>query len=331
MRSLIVLLLVVAVARALPHPEYAVIPNDAGNLKLVDLHQEEPESFFDAISDTRFLLYTQNNPDTPQLLELGNTDSIEASYFDPANPTRTTIHGWNGNEESEVNTLLRAAYLQKGDFNIIHVDWSVGADTTLFQTARNRVGAVGGTVAQMLKLLESYAGANPLDMTVIGHNLGGHIAGIAGKNFHEGQGLGNIVALDASNNLFSIDEPQQRVAVGDAVYVESIHTNTGQNGFDQPLGDASFYPNFGNRQPGCGIDVTGNCAHARAIHYFAESINSDRHFWSRQCSRYKDILMEECTAIGVDRKMGGEPVDTLARGIYWTSTNSNSPFATGVL
>lgn len=227
--------------------------------------------------------------------------------------------------------MITNAYLAHGDFNVIVVDWFVGADTTLYQTARNRVGAVGGAVARFLLDWIQFTGTTAAQITVVGHNLGAHIAGITGKNFIGRPPLGNVVGLDASLNLFSISEPAQRIAVGDATYVETIHTNAGQNGFDQPLGDSSFYPNFGRSQPGCGLDVSGNCAHARAINYFAESITTVRHFWSRQCSAYKDILMEQCTAIGVDRKMGGEPVDNLARGIYWCSTNSNAPFATGVV
>lgn len=229
--------------------------------------------------------------------------------------------------------MIRAAYQTNGDFNVIVVDWSTGAATTLYQTARNRVGAVGGAIAYFLLYLTRFTSADPGNFYLIGHNLGAHIAGIAGKNYDAERipRFGAIVALDASLNLFSMDSPNERIAVGDALYVESIHTNAGQNGFDQPLGDASFYPAFGNRQPGCGIDVTGNCSHLRAVEYFAESIITNTHFWSRQCEAYKNILMDECVAAGVDRKMGSEPVDTLARGIYWCSTNSASPFATGIL
>lgn len=229
-----------------------------------------------------------------------------------------------------MNTLVREAYFEKGNFNVIVVDWALGADTTLLVTARNRVGAVGGALAQLINMLTT-VGFDIANLNIIGHNLGAHVAGFAGKNYPGTTQVGAIVALDASLSNFDINVPAQRLAVGDAIYVESIHTNTGQQGFDWPLGDSAFYPNFGSRQPGCGIDVAGNCAHARSIEFFAESINTDRHFWSRQCSAYKDILVEDCTAIGIDRKMGGEPIETLARGIYWLTTNNASPFATGVL
>lgn len=239
------------------------------------------------------------------------------------------IHGQNGNLNTGINVLVREAYIAAGDFNVIVVDWSIGADTTLYLTARNRVGDVGGYLAMFMQNLIDIYQVDLATIQLVGHNLGAHIAGLAGKN-HNGQ-IGAIVALDASLSMFDINDPGQRVAMGDALYVESIHTNTGQNGFDEPLGDSSFYPNFGNRQPGCGIDVAGNCAHARAIDYFAESLITVRHFWARECERYKDILMEQCTANGVDRKMGSEPIETLARGIYWLTTNSASPFATGIV
>lgn len=226
--------------------------------------------------------------------------------------------------------MVREAYFENGDFNVIVVDWSVGADTTLLVTARNRVAPVGGTVAMLISML-TRSGFDIGNLYIIGHNLGAHVAGFAGKNYIGEERIAAIVALDASLSNFSNDRPEERLAVGDAVYVESIHTNAGQQGFDWPLGDASFYPNFGNRQGGCGVDVTGNCAHNRAIELFAESINTQIHFWSRQCSAYKDILVEQCTAAGIDRKMGGQPVDTLARGIYWLTTNNASPFATGIV
>lgn len=253
--------------------------------------------------------------------------SIGTSLF-----CRITIHGWNSNANAAVNILCRDGYLQLGQFNVITVDWGVGATTGNYATARNRVGSVGAVTSQFINLLRRvYPEVDPSDITIVGHSLGAHVAGFVGKNFINNEQLGVIVALDAALPLFSIDNPAQRVANTDARYVESIHTNTGQLGFDQPLGVSSFYPNFGNRQPGCGIDITGNCAHGRAVEFFAESITTTRGFWSRQCSAYKDILMEQCTAAGVDRKMGGEPVENLARGIYWTATNSNSPFATGVV
>lgn len=218
------------------------------------------------------------------------------------------------------------------DFNVIVVDWSAGAETINYISARNRVGVVGAVTSQLIQMISrQYPQAHPRDMVVVGHSLGAHVAGFAGKNQLGENRLGAIVALDAALPLFSIEQPAQRVNMNDAILVESIHTNGGLLGFDVPLGHSNFYPNGGTNQPGCGIDVAGNCAHSRAVEFFAESITSPRGFWARECASHADAVAENCMPVGVDRKMGGEPIDTLARGIYWLNTNRASPFATGIV
>lgn len=84
------------------------------------------------------------------------------------------------------------------------------------------------------------------------------MVGIAGKNVQTGV-LPKIIGLDPANPLFNYREPATRIAVGDALSVETIHTNAGTLGFSAPLGDATFYPNGGRSQPGCGIDLVGTC------------------------------------------------------------------------
>lgn len=243
---------------------------------------------------------------------------------------RFVIHGWQSDVDSTV--LIRNAYLARGDFNVVAVDWSAGAETINYIAARNRVGGVGGVTAQMIRLINrAYPSVMPRDITVVGHSLGAHAAGFAGRNLFDDMQLGSVVALDAALPLFSFDLPNERINDGDAMYVESIHTNAGLLGFDLPIGDANFYPNGGSSQPGCTIDLAGNCSHSRAVEFFAESVTTTRGFWARQCASYEEILMGSCTPSGVDRKMGGEPVDGLARGVYWLTTNRASPFATGIL
>lgn len=230
-----------------------------------------------------------------------------------------------------MNILVRDAYLQFANFNVIVVDWSAGAETVNYIAARNRVGAVGAVTFQILQQLNRVHGVSPQDVTVVGHSLGAHAAGFVGKSQVGAMRLGNVVALDAALPLFHEDRPAERVTETDAIYVESHHTNGGLLGFDVPIGHANFYPNGGSSQPGCGVDVAGSCAHARAVEFFAESINSPTGFWARQCQTYEQAITERCVAAGIDRKMGGEPIDTQARGIYWLSTNRASPFATGIV
>lgn len=57
-----------------------------------------------------------------------------------------------------------------------------------------------------------------------------------------------IFANDPSLDGFDPGAPTQRLTVTDAEYTETIHTNAGRNGFDQPITLASFYPNWGTDQ-----------------------------------------------------------------------------------
>lgn len=97
------------------------------------------------------------------------------------------------------------------------------------------------------------------------------------------------------------------MAVGDAEIVESIHTNAGLLGFTHPVGDASFYPNGGRSQPGCGWDLTGLCAHARSYKFLAESIISDEAFRAYQCVSFEEMRRGRCTVHNESITLGGEP------------------------
>lgn len=158
-------------------------------------------------------------------------------------------------------------------------------------------------VAAFVDFLVRFGHADLEQVHLIGHSLGGHVVGIAGKHVSVGQ-LPLIVALDPANPLFSMSRPDERVAVGDARSVHIIHTAAGSLGFSAPLGDASFYPNGGRSQPGCGWDLTGACAHSRAIDLFAESINTEYGFYSLNCASYQQIRRGRCTEVGEMVRMG---------------------------
>lgn len=119
--------------------------------------------------------------------------------------------------------------------------------------------------------------------------------------------MGKIVALDPASPLFSVDDPTTRVATGDADFVEIIHTNGGTLGITHPIGDASFYPNGGSSQPGCGWDIHGGCAHARAYYFLAESIASQTEFRSYQCRSFEQLRRGRCNTHNRRVQMGGEP------------------------
>lgn len=124
-------------------------------------------------------------------------------------------------------------------------DWSIGAATINYLTARNRVPQVANTLVRLLNFLVSNGSSQWNRINIAGHSLGAHIAGLTGKRV-SGR-IQVIFALDPAGPLFSLGAPAERFAAGDAVYTEGIRTNAGGMGFADPLAQADFYPNWGTK------------------------------------------------------------------------------------
>jgi pancreatic triacylglycerol lipase len=311
---------------------WEMVPDADGTLRMIDLntYEAEPEGHFVGVQDMVFILFTRSNPTVGQVIQLNNAGSLAASNFNPAHPTRFTIHGWNGGAGASPNAMMRNAYLGRGDFNCITVDWGVGAQTANYIAARNRVGEAGQVTAMFINFLEASGGLNINTVSVIGHSLGSHVAGFAGK--HTQGRINTIVGTDPAGPLFSIDNPAERMAATDAQYVEAILTNGGTLGLMGHSGDATFFPNGGTSQPGCGIDLTGACAHERSNLFMAESVTSTvSGFLSQRCASMAEVSAGNCTPSGAAMRMGGEPSNfgRGANGVYRGNTNANAPFAQG--
>lgn len=124
-----------------------------------------------------------------------------------------------------------------------------------------------------------------------------------------------------------MNSPDERLDTEDAVYTEGIRTNIGNSGFPDPFCHADFYPNGGDNQPGCGIDMTGSCSHSRAHALFAETIISSD-FVAVRCNTFDDARNQRCTGAR-EASMGGEPGNIGLRGIFHLRTNGQTPFAMG--
>lgn len=89
------------------------------------------------------------------------------------------------------------------------------------------------------------------ELTVVGHSLGSHIAGLAAKQLRAEGKIAVIFGLDPASMLFDFLETEERLCDTDADYVQIVHTDSGHYSFEFPIGHADFYPNGGKRQPGC--------------------------------------------------------------------------------
>lgn len=150
---------------------------------------------------------------------------------------------------------------------------------------------------------------------------------MAGKAVTRGR-IQKVVGLDPAGPLFNFNDPSTRLDGGDGVFVEAIHTNSGQLGIREPVAQADFYPNFGSSQPGCeGQDTTGSCSHGRVVALYAESIDSL--FTANQCRSFDDIGQNVCNPTGFTGRMGGPQSKPGLSGIFHLTTNAQSPFSRG--
>ncbi|XP_073816185.1 phospholipase A1-like [Musca autumnalis] len=308
------------------------VPQEDGSFEWVD--RDEAESYLDqakkfegrlTTNPVNYYLYTKSNPTNGYEIT-ATTASINASPFNAKNPTRITIHGWTSSKDDYVNSGIRQAFLQKGDYNMITVDWG-RARSVDYASSVLAVPGVGEKIASLVDFLVKNYGMKLSDLEIIGHSLGAHVAGFTGKNIATGQAH-TIIGLDPALPLYSYDKPNSRLSSTDAYYVESIQTNGGTLGFLKPIGKGAFYPNGGKSQPGCGVDLTGGCAHSRAVTYYVEAIEKDD-FATMKCSNYEDAVAKSCGSTYSSVRMGAMTNAYMVAGDFYVPVNSKAPY--GVL
>lgn len=220
--------------------------------------------------------------------------------------------------------------MNHGESNVFVVDWGAIADTAIvnYVDVRYSIKDVSSVVADFLRFLNEKK-LFYQNVTIVGHSLGAHIAGLTGKQINR---IGNIVALDPAGLLLQMEDNENKVISSDAEYVQSIQTSVFKLGMQFPVGQVAYYPHWGGTQPGCGYDVFGRCSHSRAWQYFAESINNNK-FWGKRCRRHfmVSIWDHECEPIEPTSRMGGEPLTKGLKGVYFLETNEKPPYAKGVI
>ncbi|XP_016990223.2 phospholipase A1-like [Drosophila rhopaloa] len=280
-----------------------------------------------------YYLYTPANPSQPQKIQLDDTEAIQASHFDVRRPTKIIIHGFSKSYLEIPNKEIRTAYQARGAYNIISMDWSEVAALNYVDT-KPLVPLVGIQCARFVRFLAREFGLDLADLVLVGHSMGAHVAGFCGKELQKiSRGemrLGNIVALEAALPLYRYANPHARLSNTDADYVMAIHSNGLRKGFLAPLGHADFYANGGQKQPGCGVDLSGHCAHARVVYLYAEAVQQRTSFAPfGHCPRYADLLVSlgRCQELTGDLVQLGDPLEvSQVKGIFTFETNPWSPY-----
>ncbi|TDG43619.1 hypothetical protein AWZ03_009970 [Drosophila navojoa] len=305
------------------------VPQADGSFEWIDLDDAEDllakgEAMEGRISTNAvsFYLYTHSNPTKGQEITT-KSSSIASSHFNKDHPTRIVIHGWTQSYKDSINTEITKAWLSRGDYNVIIVDWS-RARSVDYASSVVAVPGAGAKVGNMIKFLNENHDLALDTLYVIGHSLGAQVAGYAGKTVGEGR-IHTIIGLDPALPLFSYNKPNKRLSSDDAYYVESIQTNGGKLGFLKPIGKGAFYPNGGKKQPGCGVDATGSCSHGRSVTYYVEAVTQDN-FGTIKCGDYEAAVNKECGSTYSSVRMGADSNAYMVAGDFYVPVNSKAPF-----
>ncbi|XP_075468113.1 pancreatic triacylglycerol lipase-like [Ascaphus truei] len=257
--------------------------------------------------NTRFLMYTKDNPNNFQEISALNPSTISASNFRTSRKSRFIIHGFiDKGEESWLIDMCKRM-LQVEDVNCFCIDWS-GGSRTLYSQASNNIRVVGAEVAYFIDTLSKNFGYSPSNVHVIGHSLGSHAAGEVGKRR---RGIARITGLDPAEPYFQGTPTDVRLDPSDAAFVDVIHTDAAPLipniglGTSQLVGHLEFFPNGGEEMPGCKkniisqiVDIDGiwqgtrdfvACNHLRSYKYYSDSIISRDGFVGFPSSSYSSF------------------------------------------
>lgn len=202
-------------------------------------------------------------------------------------------------------------------------------------------------------------GAKPADFHILGHSLGSHVAGFAGK-FLNGT-LGHITGLDPAGPNFEGIRKEGRLWHTDAQFVEAIHTDAvpllTKLGFGmyETCAHLDFYPNGGKTQPGCNqerftsIFVHGiseevrrlvACNHQRSIDFYMDTLRDSIPAQGIHCADYDSYLAGKCAdcgSEGTECALMGPDVDLWRSAIkgqleasngkrYFLKTDTKAPY-----
>ncbi|KAJ8943952.1 hypothetical protein NQ318_013532 [Aromia moschata] len=307
-----------------PQSNFFLWQDDNGNIREENL-TKKPESFTAQTSDVNLYFYSKSNPNEPVVLNVLDVNKVIKTKFNSSKECLFIVHGWLNNYSSPVNVMIKGAVLEKYDVNVFVVDWSAISKNGYIECVANieRIGKFIGHFINNLSKKYNY----PLSkIKMVGHSLGAHIAGVAGKTTN-GQ-LKYIIGLDPAGPLFTIVITKNRLNKGDARYVEVIHT-TASLSFHSPIGNGDYYPNGGVLQPGCVLshDRSLSCSHSRAYELYAESVSVGS-FVSTRCGLDATYELGLC-ANNDKSQMGGFVFADKPDGKFYLKTSGTPPFALG--
>ncbi|CAF4847186.1 unnamed protein product [Pieris macdunnoughi] len=249
--------------------------------------------------------------------------------------------GFNSTPSTVTTIAITKAYMelkQNTDMNYVLLNWEKEASTEIAgpiihypTTGIYNAKRIGEDLGDALLELSNH-GLDLKRVHLMGHSLGSHLMGHAGKQTTKQQKpVGRITGLDPAGPLYDSPTLLHPLRETDAIFVVGIHSDPVVYGTSENVGHVDIWLNCGMRhQPGCRENSLELCSHARAPYCYAESINSIQAFpaaKSTSCGDWKATknINDEDEIIYM-----GENIDRNATGIFYLRTNSARPFGKGL-
>ncbi|KAG5673211.1 hypothetical protein PVAND_003276 [Polypedilum vanderplanki] len=295
-----------------------------------------------------FLFFGSNFSDyVSTTLNYNFTSLQNTKYFNINKPTAVFLHGWGTSFVASVNQALAVAFISRGDYNTIIVDWSKYASDPDYYEVAASINDQATFIVQVLIQMQN-AGYNLTSIYFMGHSLGANILGRVGYQLIKNYNFTptRISGIEPTGVFFgNFNEWPTGISLLfpilnflNAKFVDIIHTDIYGQGENYPVGHMDFWPNFGHDQPACSInpfyftcnpwnDNCLNCNHIRSLKYFTESVSSGlvRKFKSRLCNG-TNYFTSACYAVVASM---GFYADNYANnpGNYFLTTTGVSPYS----
>uniref|UniRef100_A0A1A9X5J9 Lipase domain-containing protein n=1 Tax=Glossina brevipalpis TaxID=37001 RepID=A0A1A9X5J9_9MUSC len=274
------------------------------------------------VDQMQFQLRTECKRESVPLLRADEMWKLDD--FDPSKKFVLLASGWLStiNDTDGPIDVIGKAFHCRGDVNFVAVDVDHYVKT-LYTWAALNTQVLGDYIAEGLKYLIDFV---PLEnIHLIGHSLGAHIMGAAGRRFQQLTNLSipRITGLDPAKPCFTEGESLSGLMRGDADFVDIIHSNNNVLGKGEPVGDVDFYPGgLVPLVPGC-LDII--CAHERSWRYFAESIypGNEYNFEAYRCNSLSGV--EDGTCRYQSAFMGYSVANNI-KGNFFLNVNGKSPY-----
>ncbi|KAG5681259.1 hypothetical protein PVAND_010710 [Polypedilum vanderplanki] len=266
------------------------------------------------------------------------TQLLSHKQFSHKKPTAMFIFGWIQNAGGDTSRQLIDAYIERGDYNFLLLDWN-DYNVDPYTVVMLRMSRISRTIGRVFtKLFRK--GLNDKTFHCVGHSFGAHSCGIIGREIQADSNgqfkLGRVTGLDPARPKFFPAVYENPLSPKDAHFVDTIQTDNFFIGAVPPLGHASFYPNNGELQPGCPplrlksirdiVDLW--CSHFCAVRYWTTTLNPlySHVFPATKCSSWKKYKKGHCYDHPINYM--GLNASSYQPGVYFIELKVTEPYDT---